>query len=347
MTAAQTDARYDSADMRTPRKTNPLLQVGVVAIGRNEGVRIDTCIRSAVARTALVLYVDSGSTDDSVLLAERAGAQIVGLDMSLPFTAARARNQGYRRLRQLAPELSYVQFVDGDCEIEANWIETASAFLDLNQDVAVVCGRRRERFPSRSIYNKLCDIEWDTPIGQAKACGGDALMRADAFKQVAGYRDELIAGEEPELCLRLRSAGWKIWRLDTEMTQHDAAIVHFSQWWRRHVRSGYAFAQGAHLHGHTAERHWVWETLRALFWGTTLPIVSLLALALFGPWGLLPLLIYPLQFVRRIAQRSETLGTRSQLTFFELLTRFPESIGVFTYVRDLVLGRHGRLIEYK
>jgi GT2 family glycosyltransferase len=347
MTAAQTDARYDSANTRTPRKTNPLLQVGVVAIGRNEGVRIDTCIRSAVARTALVLYVDSGSTDDSTLLAERAGAQILGLDMSLPFTAARARNQGYRRLRQLAPELSYIQFVDGDCEIEANWIETASAFLDLNQDIAVVCGRRRERFPSRSIYNRLCDIEWDTPIGQAKACGGDALMRADAFEQVAGYRDELIAGEEPELCLRLRTAGWKIWRLDAEMTQHDAAIVRFSQWWRRHVRSGYAFAQGAYLHGRTAERHWVWETLRALFWGATLPIVSLLGLALFGPWGLLPLLIYPLQFVRRLAQRSEALGTRSQLTFFELLTRFPESSGVFTFMRDLVLGRHGRLIEYK
>jgi len=267
--------------------------------------------------------------------------------MSLPFTAARARNQGYRRLRQLAPELAYIQFVDGDCEIEANWIEKASAFLDLNQDVAVVCGRRRERFPNRSIYNRLCDLEWDTPIGQAKACGGDALMRADAFEQVAGYRDKLIAGEEPELCLRLRAAGWKIWRLDAEMTQHDAAIVQFSQWWWRHVRSGYAFAQGAYFHGQTAERHWVWETLRALFWGTTLPIVSLLALALFGPWGLLPLLIYPLQFARRLSQRSESLGTRSQLTFFELLTRFPESSGVFTFMRDLLLGRHGRLIEYK
>jgi GT2 family glycosyltransferase len=347
MTVARTDALYDTADMRKPRKTNPLLEVGVVAIGRNEGARIDTCIRSAVTRSALVLYVDSGSTDDSVLLAKSAGAEIVGLDTSLPFTAARARNRGYRRLRQLAPELSYVQFVDGDCEIEANWIETASAFLDLNQNVAVVCGRRRERFPTRSIYNRLCDIEWDTPIGPAKACGGDALIRTDAFEQIGGYREDLIAGEEPELCLRLRTAGWKIWRLDAEMTQHDAAVLHFSQWWRRHVRSGYAFAQGAYLHGLSAERHWVWETLRALFWGTTVPILSLLALALFGTWGLLPLLIYPLQFVRRLAQRSETLGARIQLTFFELLTRFPESSGVFVYTRDLVWRRHGRLIEYK
>jgi GT2 family glycosyltransferase len=240
-----------------------------------------------------------------------------------------------------------VQFVDGDCEIDANWLDIASTFLETHPEVAVVCGRRRERFPSRSIYNQLCDLEWDTPVGLAKACGGDALIRSAAFEQVGGYREDLIAGEEPELCVRLRAVDWTIWRLDAEMTRHDAAILHFSQWWRRHLRSGYAFAQGAYLHGRSAERHWVWETLRAAFWGTTLPIISLLAAALLGPWGLLPLLIYPLQFMRRIVLRSGSLPARLQLTFFELLTRFPESIGVCAFMRDLMLGRRGRLIEYK
>jgi GT2 family glycosyltransferase len=347
MSEAPPVARHDSAEMRKPRKSDPLLQVGVVAIGRNEGVRIETCIRSVVARAAIVVYVDSGSTDDSVVLAQGAGAEVVSLDMSLPFTAARARNHGYQCLRQLAPGLSYIQFVDGDCEIDANWIATASAFLDLNQDVAVVCGRRRERFPSQSIYNKLCDLEWDTPIGQAKACGGDALIRVNAFEQVGGYREDLIAGEEPELCLRLRAAGWEIWRLDAEMTRHDAAMLHFSQWWRRHVRSGYAFAQGAYLHGRTAERHWVWETARALLWGMAVPIVSLLAFAFLGPWGLLLLLIYPLQFLRRLPKHPGPLLMQCQLTFFELLTRFPESFGALSFLRDRVLVRQGRLIEYK
>jgi GT2 family glycosyltransferase len=339
--------RHEEVSAPPSKTTNSLLQIGVVAIGRNEGRRIDLCIRSIIGRTAVVVYVDSGSTDDSVQLARRAGAEIVGLDMTIPFTAARARNQGFRRLRQLAPDISYVQFVDGDCEIEANWIDSASTFLDATPEVAVVCGRRRERFPSRSIYNRLCDLEWDTPIGPAKACGGDALMRADAFEQMAGYREDMIAGEEPELCFRLRTAGWKIWRLDAEMTRHDAAIAHFSQWWWRHVRSGYAFAQGAYLHGRTAERHWVWETLRALVWGTTLPIVTLIAVALFGSWGLSVLVIYPLQFLRRLTKTSGPLSTRVQLKFFELLARFPESLGVLIFMRDLVLRRHGRLIEYK
>ncbi|MFP3526346.1 hypothetical protein SB912_28065, partial [Pantoea sp. SIMBA_072] len=90
-------------------------------------------------------------------------------------------------------------------------LATAQAFLDHHPEVAVVCGRRRERFPERSVYNLLCDLEWDTPIGEAKACGGDALMRADAFAGAGGFRADLIAGEEPELCVRLRGNGWKVW----------------------------------------------------------------------------------------------------------------------------------------
>lgn len=117
--------------------------------------------------------------------------------MTQPFTAARARNEGFACLHRLMPSVRYVQFVDGDCEVVAGWLPAAQAFLDQHPEVAVVCGRRRERYPTRSIYNQLCDLEWDTPVGQAKACGGDALMRADAFVQVNGYRADLIAGEEP------------------------------------------------------------------------------------------------------------------------------------------------------
>ena len=182
-----------------------ILKVGIVAIGRNEGERLRACLQSVIPRAALVVYVDSGSTDGSTVMARGSGGEVVELDMRIPFTAARARNEGFKRLRQLAPDLPYVHFVDGDCEVVGVWIETAAAFLDAHHDVAVVCGRRRERYPTQSIYNHLCNIEWDTPVGETSACGGDALMRVEAFEQVGGYRGDLIAGEEPELCVRLRA----------------------------------------------------------------------------------------------------------------------------------------------
>src|SRR6476620_796178 len=148
-----------------------LQQVGLVAIGRNEGQRLHQCLCSVIGKVAHVVYVDSGSTDGSVEMARSLSVDIVELDLSIPFTAARARNAGFTHLLQVNPQIEFVQFVDGDCEVVEGWLERAQQELESQPKVAVVCGRRRERFPNHSIYNRLCDMEWNTPVGEAKACG--------------------------------------------------------------------------------------------------------------------------------------------------------------------------------
>jgi len=321
--------------------------IAVVAIGRNEGDRLKRCLQSVIHAADLVVYVDSGSTDGSVAYAQGIGAEVVALDMSQPFTAARARNRGFARALELRPDLAYVQFVDGDCEVQPNWLGQSLSFLAQHPEVAVACGRRRERQPQASIYNQLCDLEWDTPIGEAKACGGDALMRVSALSAVRGYRDDVIAGEEPELCIRLRSQGWKVWRLDLEMTLHDAAMTRFEQWWTRAIRCGYAYALGSHLHGHPPERHWVWETRRAVVWGGLLPLLSVLGTAWIGPWSLAGVLLYPVQALR-LWRRSPLTGPIALSdAWFKTLAKLPEMIGIWRFWRDRALRRTPRIIEYK
>lgn len=321
--------------------------IGVVVIGRNEGVRLKRCLASLVGAAQLVVYVDSGSTDASVRMARELGVEVVELDMTMPFTAARARNEGFARLQQLQPTIAYVQFVDGDCEVVSGWLAKAQAFLHEHPAVAVVCGRRRERFPQGSIYNLLCDLEWDTPVGEAKACGGDALMRAGAFASVSGFRPELIAGEEPELCVRLRAAGWKIWRLAEEMTLHDAAMTRFGQWWQRTLRAGHAFAEGAFLHGAAPERHWLRESRRAWLWGLGIPLAVVLAGPIFGWPALLLLLVYPLQIVRLAVRGARSPRENWLQALFLVLGKFPEMLGQVKFLwRRLGAGK-STLIEYK
>ena len=323
--------------------------LAVVAIGRNEGIRLQACLTSALAAgiATVVVYVDSGSSDSSVSLAQALGCSVVNLDLCTPFTAARARNEGFARALQLQPGLTHVQFVDGDCELVDGWLQTAMAFLQANPDVAAACGRRRERFPKRSIYNQLCDVEWNTSVGLTKSCGGDVLMRAQALQAAGGYRNSLIAGEEPELCVRLRVAGWCIWRLDQDMTLHDAAILHFGQWWRRSKRAGHAFAEGAALHGAPPERHWVRESRSAWLWGAALPLtIALLALA-FSPWALALFAVYPLQVVRLWSRSRYAMPVPGWYAAFLVLGKFPEMLGQLKFVMGRLRGLRSRLIEYK
>ena len=321
-----------------------MTQIAAVVIGRNEGARLVACLTSLAGTVARVVYVDSGSTDGSPEAAEKLGAEVVALDMSKPFTAARARNAGINALRSAPPD--YVQFVDGDCVLQPGWIDTARAFLDDHPKVAMACGRRREIHPEASVYNRLCDDEWNTPVGEALACGGDALGRWDALRAVGGYNPTLIAGEEPDLCLRLRVAGWKIWRLDAEMTAHDAAILRFGQWWKRVSRAGHAFAEGAALHGKT-HGHWVGETRRLMIWGLALPLLILAVVVTIGPWGLVLLGLYPLQIAR--LARSRGFGDRFswEWAFFLTLGKIPEALGALRFYRAQLTSKRSTLIEYK
>jgi glycosyltransferase involved in cell wall biosynthesis len=324
----------------------PFETVGVVAIGRNEGQRLVCCLKSLRGCTGTLVYVDSGSTDRSVEAAADLGARVVRLDMDRPFTAARARNAGYDALKGSGAAVEFVQFVDGDCELDRNWMDAAVAFLQQHRDVAVVCGRRRERFPEASVYNRLCDDEWNTPVGEATACGGDALVRADALDAVGGFNAALIAGEEPELCVRLRAAGWKIWRLDAEMTLHDAAITRFRDWWRRNVRAGHAFAEVSRLHRGSRCGIWGREVRRAVLWAGVLPVLILCG-ALIHPAALLALALYPLQVVR-IALRRDWKSAHSWThATFLLLGKFAELQGIAKYFLLRLRGRTARLIEYK
>jgi len=315
------------------------MPIGIVAIGRNEGERLKSSLTAAVAvRDAIVFYVDSGSTDGSVEWARSLGANVVELDMTKPFTAARARNEGFIALLDKHPDIKFVQFIDGDCELQPGWIEKAVNEFSVKPKAAVICGRRRERFPEASRYNRLCDIEWNTPIGRAKACGGDAMFRAIAFEGVGGFNPDIIAGEEPELCVRLRQADWEIWRVDAEMTLHDAAMTRFSQWWKRNLRAGHAFAEGFDRHGAPPEEHWKREYQSNQKWGPLWLIP--LAWPLFG--------VLALKITRdRLRRRRGPLGESSLYGTFTALGKLPQWLGQRKYWRNKRAGRREKIIEYK
>ena len=321
--------------------------LGCVIIGRNEGKRLEMALKSIPSSLLnKSVYVDSGSTDGSQKLALEKGLTVIQLNTNKPFTAARARNTGAQELIKKYPTIKYIQFFDGDCSLAHGWLETAVQFLNQNPDIAVVCGRRKERFPEQTIYNWLCDIEWNTPVGYANTCGGDFLIRAFVFKDVKGLTNELIAGEEPDMCFRIREIGHKIYRLGLTMTYHDADIHSFDQWFKRAKRSGYAFAEAVYRYRKNPNGYWRRELLRIFLWGILLPLISTVSVIFFGPEFFLLLILYPLQIIR-IGIRSDNLRHRWLYGFFMVLSKFPESIGVISFITNSLMKKTTLIIEYK
>lgn len=323
-------------------------RIAIVLIGRNEGTRLRAALASIpFADADAVVYVDSASQDDSVEAARRSGADVVELDAAQPLSAARARNAGFARAVEQAPAVDRVQFVDGDCALEPGWLARASAALDADPGAVAVCGWRRERFPERTPWNRLCDLEWQSGgVGPIDEFGGDVMIRRDAFEAAGGYDPARIAGEDPDLSHRLRARGGRLLRLDTTMTHHDADLRRAGQWWRRMVRAGHAYAENARAH---PSGGFARPVRRALAWSLLPPLAVAAGAWLVGPVALLGLAAYPAQALR-IARRAPTRFSAAERRLWGagcVASQLPLAVGVVRHEAGRRLGRRSSLIEYK
>lgn len=295
-----------------------------------------------------IIYVDSGSTDQSVATAEAAGARVIALHPERP-TAALGRNAGWR-----AAASEYILFLDGDTVLHPDFPAAALAELRRRSDVAAVCGHRREIDPTQSIYTRVFDLDWIYPLGEDIFFGGDVLMRRAALEAAGGYDATLIAGEEPELCGRLRAAGWKILRIDHPMTGHDLAMTRWSEYWRRGERTGHAVAEVSRRFRDTPNGLWADANraarARALFWMLSPLLAMLGALALRSVWPVALWLLLAFLLVARTAWRYRW-KTRSPYTLalyavHSHLQQIPIFAGQMRFWLDERRGRRRGLIEY-
>ncbi|TNC50400.1 glycosyltransferase [Rubellimicrobium rubrum] len=321
--------------------------VAVVVIGRNEGERLKRCLLSLRDQGARVVYVDSGSQDDSVMMAQRMGVETIVLDDASPFTAARGRNSGFAALTA-NNAVDYVQFVDGDCGVEPGWIAKAQSVLDEDPSIGVVTGWRTELEPHRNVFHAMCEVEWHRPPGPIAACGGDMMVRVDAFRMVGGFNPRIIASEDEEFCLRLTErTGKRVHRLPQIMTHHDIRMSRFKEWWLRHVRAGHGFAEVGGIY----PLHFRRERQRAWFYALALPIIAITALSVGHLWiiGLVGL-FYLMNWLRTAwGLKQAGLGARSALQHggYILLSKFAQLVGMVTFHARRIQGAGFRLIEYK
>lgn len=324
--------------------------VAIIAIGRNEGERLKSCLCTVLPAARTVIYVDSGSGDGTPEYAAQVGAQVVELDTSQPMSAARGRNEGFAYLQKVDPQVPYVQFLDGDCDLSDGWLEAGVAALEEHQDVAVVCGQVRELFPEATIYNLLADQQWQQPAGIVQFTGGRFLMRKDVFNDAGGFRADVIAGEDHDFSIRVRQLGWKLLQLDREMACHDMAMTRFSEYWKRSVRTGHSYAHVAALHG-SKEDAFARDMRRIYIWALAVPMIALCLAPFTRGISLLALAcLYAAQFLHNYL-RGRRLGwsrrSSSISAWFNFVYKFPALLGIFQFRWRQWRGESFRIIEYR
>ncbi len=335
---------------------SPLPHVAVVIIGRNEGDRLLACLTSVLEMNyprdlVEIIYVDSSSTDSSVGLARRLGVKTIVLEG--PTTAARGRNAGWTQT-----EAPFVLFLDGDTILHPDFV--ASALRHFNdpqyrEPLAGVYGNRRETRTADSIYNALFDLDWNASTGFSLFFGGDALVRREALSAVGGYNPLLIAGEEPDLCRRMRGLGYRVLHVDEPMTLHDLAMFSFTQYWRRSVRTGYAYAEISTRYAKTDDPLWSAESrsniVRGIFWwwGPILAIVLSFLFHSIAPFALFLVVAFIL-FARTAARTVSKTHSLPLLLAYSLhshLQQVPILFGQIRYQRQRRRGGNAAIIEYK
>lgn len=322
------------------------MSVDVVLIGRNEGDKLVASLASVAPQARRMVYVDSGSSDQSVANAEQAGAIVVRLDMSVPFTAARARNEGFTALMAQDTPPDVVQFLDGDCIMAEGWLAKAEARLRSEDGLALVTGQQHEMRRDASVFNQMFDVEWSRPAGEILTCPGNMMVRVGAFEKVGGFNPKVIAAEDDEFCTRLRKAGWRLVRIAEPMAGHDANMTRFAQWWKRAERTGHGFAQVGHMH----PEYFVRERQRGWVYGVILPVIALVGAFVSPVVPVLVIGLYALSYWKTMrglkAEGLPDQEARAHAVFLTL-SKFPNVLGMIRFHWRRLSHAQMRIIEYK
>ena len=282
----------------------------------------------------------------SIQIANNYADVVLELDPSIPFSAGRARNEGFEKLVNEFSDIEFVQFVDGDCALKKGWLKEARDTLTGSDSIAAVIGHLQEVGNPSGVFGRLFSMEWHSGAGEVSdfgKFGGITMIKRSVLHELGGYNPSVIAGQDSELGVRMKLAGYIVFKIDAPMATHDAGIDTFRQWWKRSVRAGHAIGQRAYLNGNTPLRDCVHERRSTWFWGIGLPIIIALTsfptngLSLFALGGYL--VLGSRVFVRRV-KSGQVVSDAFLYAAFIILSKFANGVGLIRFYINRFRGQY-------
>lgn len=194
--------------------------ISIVIIGRNAEWSIGRLLESVVARlppnvTSEIIYVDSASTDCTLEIVARYPARIIRLSAGKRLCASAGRFVG----TQYATG-QYIVFLDSDMELLGGWLERAIRLLERRPDIAVVSGIQVDTGGGMGDQRLVAGGCSEDSFAEARFAGSAAMFRREVLAKAGTWNPHIVSDEEPELCLRIRRAGYRIVQLNSLSVRH-------------------------------------------------------------------------------------------------------------------------------
>jgi len=231
--------------MSKPELRSARCRVSVVikALNEEENIcaAIESCLQAVAEVGGEVILADSHSTDRTVELASRYPIRIVQLAHPEERCCGVGPQLGYQHSCG-----EYIYIMDGDMRMLRGFLPQALMFLAQHPEVAGVAGRVVELNNDSMEYRER-NLRAATHLapGEVDRLDGGGLYRRLAIDETGYISDRnLHSYEEFDLAVRLRSLGWKLWRLPAKAVTHYGHAAPPYQLLVRRWRSRYACGLG-------------------------------------------------------------------------------------------------------
>jgi glycosyltransferase involved in cell wall biosynthesis len=196
-----------------------------------------------------VIFVDDGSTDNTL-----STVQEYVSTMDIPARIFHTSWQGLGSARTIVVKNArgkYIIWVDGDMIMQGGYVRKLVEFMEQHPEVGIAKGKqalepRGNLVANLEAYARAAGrmVDYQCEKARLKALGtGGCIYRVEAIEQAGGFDQNLRGhGEDWDIEIRLRAAGWSLHTVDTEFSDYEKYGLTWRNLWSRYWLRGY------HLH---------------------------------------------------------------------------------------------------
>jgi len=202
-----------------------------------------------------LILVDDGSEDNTLSIIQECISKI-----DIPAKVFHTSWKGLGHARNMVAanaEGDFILWVDGDMIISRDFVTNLVKFMEQHPEVGIAKGKQAlepggNLLATLEAYSRAAGrmVDYRSEKARSKALGtGGSIYRVEAIEKVGGFDQDLRGyGEDLDIELRVRAAGWSLHTVDTNFSDYEKYKLTWKILWKKYWLRGYYAHYFLHKH---------------------------------------------------------------------------------------------------